>query len=140
MDQKGEHRQNLEEIDTGIESQEFKGNTDAQQIHLPRGQKHSRRRVYNLSLLRIWTVSLVMAVQTLPAQAQMKCAGQLLATDYNGAVISGSKETLIAAVNNGETIRVGWGIDFDGDRETDLIHWSPANFLSVWKGEVFTQV
>ncbi|WP_164116327.1 hypothetical protein [Sphingorhabdus sp. Alg239-R122] len=68
------------------------------------------------------------------------CSAPLLETALDGSVVSGSKETLIAATERGEPIRVGWFIDFDGDGATDLSHWSAAAFLSVFEGEIFTQV
>jgi hypothetical protein len=31
-------------------------------------------------------------------------------------------------------------MDFDGDGNSDLSHWAKAEFLSVWEGDVFTQL
>lgn len=74
------------------------------------------------------------------ALAQQACDGLLYATDFDKQASHGSKDALLAAVNRGEPIRVGWALDFDQDGEADLSHWADAAFLSVWEGEVFTQV
>lgn len=72
--------------------------------------------------------------------AQQVCNGLLYATDFDKQVSHGSKDALIAAVDRGEPIRVGWQFDFDEDGVSDLSHWADAAFLSIWEGEVFTQV
>jgi len=69
-----------------------------------------------------------------------RCSNPYLATDFNGAIIEGSKAELLEAVQRGQKIRVGWDIDFNKDGISDLSHWSDADFLSVWEGEVFTQI
>ncbi|MEM1188233.1 MAG: hypothetical protein AAGI72_06890 [Pseudomonadota bacterium] len=74
------------------------------------------------------------------ATAQPECPGLIFATGFDGAPTHGSKDALIESVNRGESIRVGWDIDFDDDGEGDLTHWADAAYLSVWQGEVFTQV
>lgn len=74
------------------------------------------------------------------AETQAQCPGSLLELDFDGSVISGSKRAVIDATQRGERLRVGWDIDFDGDSTSNLTHWSDALFLSVWEGEVFTQV
>ena len=68
------------------------------------------------------------------------CPSLLLETDFDGAIVRGSKVAVVAASERGEALRVGWKIDFDGDRKADLSHWSDGKFISVWEGEVFTQV
>ena len=74
------------------------------------------------------------------AQEGQRCPNQLYSSGFDGKATSGSKPRLIAAVQRGETIRIGWDIDFDDDGISDLSHWADAEFLSVWEGEVFTQV
>ena len=64
----------------------------------------------------------------------------ILSTDFDGKVISGSKEELILHIRDGKPIRVGWQLDFDGDKEPDLDHWVDAAFITVLNGEVFTQI
>jgi hypothetical protein len=61
-------------------------------------------------------------------------------TDFSGRVISGSKARLIAAIESGEKVRVGWRLDFNKDGKADLTHWADANFLTIFEGEVFAQV
>lgn len=82
--------------------------------------------------------ALLIVAQT--ATAQLNCETPLFATDFTGKATHGSKSTLLAAVARGEPIRIGWQRDFDKDGVGGLTHWADATFLSVWKGEVFTQV
>ena len=86
------------------------------------------------------TIAVGLACAVSPAEAQAPCPGLLFANDYGGEPLAGSKQQLIDAVERGERIRVGWEIDFDDDGITDLAHWADAAFLSVWEGDVFTQV
>ena len=75
------------------------------------------------------------------AQAtKLSCRNPIYATDLNGNPIYGTKDALISAANRGEPIRIGWGLDFDEDGESELLHWADAAFLTIWEGEVFTQV
>ncbi len=64
----------------------------------------------------------------------------LLKTDFEGKVIEGSIEALIAEIEKGSPIRVGWQLDFNGNKESDLEHWIDAEFLSVLNGHVFNQI
>ncbi len=64
----------------------------------------------------------------------------LLKTDFEGVVSEGSIEALIEAIQNGESIRVGWQLDFNGDQKADLEHWIDANFISILNGHVFNQI
>lgn len=68
------------------------------------------------------------------------CTGLLFATGFDGAPTHGNKDSLIDAVNRGAPIRVGWDLDFNRDGVSDLTHWADASFLSVFEGEVFTQI
>ncbi|MEL7198764.1 MAG: hypothetical protein AAGL10_10660 [Pseudomonadota bacterium] len=70
----------------------------------------------------------------------LDCERPLFATDLDGNPTHGSKDALVSAVNKGRSIRIGWGLDFDGDGQSELTHWADAQFLSVWEGEVFAQV
>lgn len=68
------------------------------------------------------------------------CSSPILTIDWTGTVTAGSKAKLIEAAGNGRDLRVGWNLDFDDDGKSDLTHWSDAIFISVFEGEVFTQV
>ena len=83
---------------------------------------------------------LASSVTASAAQETLSCPGLLYATDFGGSPSAGSKDALMAAVERGEPIRVGWRIDFDDDGDGDLAHWADASFLSVWEGDVFTQI
>lgn len=72
--------------------------------------------------------------------AELACNQPLFGTDLEGVTSHGSKDALIEAVNKGTSIRIGWGLDFDGDGASELVHWADAEFLTVWEGEVYTQV
>ena len=80
------------------------------------------------------------AVAPASAQDAPTCTGLLFATGFNKEPTHGSKDALIDAVNRGASIRVGWDLDFNGDGTSDLTHWADANFLSIFEGEVFTQI
>ena len=64
----------------------------------------------------------------------------VFSTDFDGEVISGSKEQLIAHIRDGKAVRVGWQLDFDRDNQSDLDHWIEANFITILEGEVFVQI
>lgn len=84
-----------------------------------------------------------LAALTTPAHAQdgaPACRAPLFATGFDKTPAAGSKAALIAAVEQGEAIRVGWRLDFDEDGAADLTHWAAAAFVTVWEGEVFAQV
>lgn len=55
------------------------------------------------------------------------------AHDENGQAVSGSKSDLIQAINGGKEIRVHFG-------SGRVIHLADAAFITVFDGEVFTQV
>ena len=82
-------------------------------------------------------MSLVVAPESV---AQQTCPGLLFASDFAGNPVAGAKDSLIAAVQRGEPVRLGWELDFDADGVADLAHWADAAYLSVWQGEVFAQV
>jgi len=61
-------------------------------------------------------------------------------TNLQGEVISGSLVNLIAKINEGHAIRVGWGMDFDNDGVPNVEHWTDAEFITIMGGHVFNQV
>ncbi|GAB5415656.1 MAG: hypothetical protein Cons2KO_32590 [Congregibacter sp.] len=93
--------------------------------------------IFQSFLLLVGIIGLPFSASVL---AQPTCDGLLFATGFDKRPTHGSKDALIAAVNQGQPVRVGWEFDFDKDGEADLSHWAEAMFLSVWSGEVFTQV
>ncbi len=64
----------------------------------------------------------------------------VLATDFDGNVTNGSKATLIDYIREGKPIRVGWQLDFNGDKIPDFDHWVEASFITILDQEVFTQI
>ena len=64
----------------------------------------------------------------------------LVATDFDGKVTTGSIENLIAEIRKGKPVRVGWQLDFDGDKKPDFDHWVNADFITILGGHVFTQL
>lgn len=75
-----------------------------------------------------------------PASARQSCGNPLLEMGYDGRVLSGSKDSLIAAAQRGEPVRIGWELDFNGDGEADVSHWAEAAFVSINQGEAYAQV
>ncbi|MEL7448319.1 MAG: hypothetical protein AAFN78_03870 [Pseudomonadota bacterium] len=91
--------------------------------------------------LRFCLVFLLSAyLVTLPVHASQQCANLLFATGYDGKPAAGAKAVLVEAIQRGEPVRIGWELDFDGDGEANVSHWSAAAFLSVAQGEAFAQV
>ncbi len=64
----------------------------------------------------------------------------LVTTNTKGEVSHGTIDNLIAAINQGKKIRVGWNIDFNSDGKPDVTHWIDATFLTILNGHVFTQI
>ena len=96
---------------------------------------------YNLiASMKVLAVNFLVLFSVADAVANASCDGLIFATDFERQPSHGSKDALIAAVNRGQSIRVGWEFDFDGDNAGDLTHWADAAFLSVFNGDVFTQV
>lgn len=87
------------------------------------------------------TLLLILSI-TSPASAQppARCADPLYEVGFKGEVLSGSKQAVVELALRGEPLRIGWDRDFDEDGESDLAHWSDARFVSVFDGEVATQV
>jgi hypothetical protein len=71
--------------------------------------------------------------------ARAACEAPLLRVDGSGAVVAGSKQSLLAHVNRGGTVRVGWQLDWNIDGHIDIAHWASASVLSVFEGEVFAR-
>lgn len=89
---------------------------------------------------RFLTFNLMILASTSQLAAQESCDGLIFSTDFDRKVSHGSKDALITAVNSGRPIRVGWEMDFDDDDVGDLSHWADAAYLSIFNGDVFTQV
>ena len=64
----------------------------------------------------------------------------VLKTDFKGEIEFGSIEALIAKIQEGKSVRVGWHLDFDEDGKSDLEHWIDANFITIMEGHVFNQI
>lgn len=89
---------------------------------------------------RLLVFKLLMLAGVSQVAAQESCDGLILATDFDRKVSHGSRDALISAVNSGHPIRIGWEMDFDGDNTGDLTHWADAAYVSIFNGDVFTQV
>ncbi len=72
------------------------------------------------------------------------CAAQsydiVLATNFNGNVVKGSKQELVQLIREGKPVRVGWQLDFDKDQKSDFDHWVEATFITILGEDVFTQI
>lgn len=75
-----------------------------------------------------------------PSDAAPQCAGLLFATGFDRQSTHGTRDALIEAAERGEPIRILWALDFDKDGIADLSHAADASFLSIYEGEVFTQL
>ena len=64
----------------------------------------------------------------------------VLATDFDGNVTKGSKAALIDYIREGKPVRVGWQLDFNGDKKPDFDHWVEATYITILEEEVFTQI
>lgn len=64
----------------------------------------------------------------------------VLKTDFDGNVVEGSKEELIRLIREGNPVRIGWQLDFDEDKQADFDHWMDAEFITILKNDVFTQI
>lgn len=90
----------------------------------------------------MWVLIIAAVNVAVAAQAQeiQRCPHLFYATGFDGEAIGGSKADLVAAVERGEPIRIGWELDFGDNGDADILHWTDAAYLSVWEGEVYTQV
>ena len=62
--------------------------------------------------------------------------------DEYGEPVSGSLDTLIKLVKEGNNVRVGWEVSLNLKGKEPLIveHWADAGFLTVLNGHLFGQV
>ncbi len=62
--------------------------------------------------------------------------------DKNGKRISGSLEDLIAYVDSGNPVRVGWELvqKWPNDSTTTMRHWTDGGFVTSTRGQVFAQI
>lgn len=83
-------------------------------------------------------LSAVLALAASGARAAV-CEGRLLAAvEPDGTVSAGDRAAVVAAARDGSALRVGWQIGpSDGPH---LIHWQDARFITVFQGQVFTQL
>ena len=89
---------------------------------------------------RLLPALLLLLMPAAVSAQEAACRDPLVTVRPDGTAESGSKEALRAAVMAGQPVRVGWALDWDGNGSTDIVHWADAAFLSVFEGEVFTQV
>lgn len=64
-------------------------------------------------------------VAATPLNAQsLSCSGafHLATIEPDGKVSSGSLNALVLAYRSGQTLRVGWELDFNGDESADITH------------------
>lgn len=61
--------------------------------------------------------------------------------DREGVRQSGNLDSLLAYVNNGNPIRIGWElVQKWPDTTTVMTHWTDAGFITTLRGHVFTQI
>jgi len=93
------------------------------------------RKTKNLAQLVLSITFLISSISVNGQKTQI-----LLKTDFDGKVTDGSLKTLIENIKKGESIRIGWCLDFNEDKVPDLEHWTDAEFLSILNGHVFNQI
>jgi len=64
----------------------------------------------------------------------------VLATDFDGQVVDGSKKVLVEEIRKGKPVRIGWQLDFNEDKVPDFDHWMEAEFITILGEDVFTQI
>lgn len=85
--------------------------------------------------------TLLLSIAFIFFTSQLFCQHKIvLSTNFDGEVISGSKDSLIAEIRKGKSIRYGYQLDFNKDKVADFDHWGPAEFITILGGEVFTQI
>jgi len=87
-----------------------------------------------MKAILIVILSLLISLQ---ANAQWEI---IVSTDFDGAVVQGSVDSLIKEIRNGNPVRVGWQLDFNEDKIADFDHWVEADWITVLGGHVFTQI
>jgi len=63
--------------------------------------------------------------------------------DRDGNSVSGSLTELIAHIESGSPVRVGWELAFmhpETQEKLKLVHWTDAGFVTIWRDHVFAQV
>ncbi len=85
------------------------------------------------------TICALLATAVCPVTVHAQCTDPLLEVSAGGRVVAGSREQLIAHVNQGGGVRVGWHLDWNVDGHIDVSHWAEGSFLTVFEGEVFAQ-
>lgn len=75
-----------------------------------------------------------------PFASSQSCPATLLVVEQDGRVSAGSKEKLRTAVQMGFPLRVGMFMEAGDDGKADLAHWADAVFITVFEGEIFTQL
>jgi len=88
------------------------------------------------------TFALVMSI-VIAGAADLRaqtCAGSLATVEADGRVSAGSKQAVLEALRCGMPLRVGFGVDADGDGKPEISHWADAAFLTEFEGDVFAQL
>ncbi|WP_417317445.1 hypothetical protein [Emcibacter sp.] len=84
-------------------------------------------------------ISPALADNTKAGTTPRVCTHHLVTIAQDGRVLRGSKENLVTAVEQGKTIRVGFGLGTGKTGGFFLTHWFEAKFLTVLGTDVFTQ-
>ena len=81
-----------------------------------------------------------MMLGTVYSQSGNYCV--VYSADENGNEVSGSLDSLLMLVNQGNSVRVGWEIPLNVRDGDPLIvkHWADAGFLTILNGHLFGQV
>jgi hypothetical protein len=90
--------------------------------------------------LRFFLLTIGLLFVPTAAFAQVCGAGHLVTVEADGTVARGSKAQLRRVIADGTPVRVGWGLDTNGDNVPELSHWADAGFITDFDGEVFAQL
>ena len=74
------------------------------------------------------------------SSAFSQCEQLLAEIAPDGTVLQGSKTALSNAIRRGETLRIGWALDWNSDGQVDIVHWVDSGFISLFGQDIFTQV
>jgi hypothetical protein len=96
----------------------------------------------------IWTIILVLCGPALAVEADkatqsapsLSCQAPLFGLDAQGKTTTGSRAAVAAAAQRGDQIRVGFRVGRGNGAEDAVTHWVNAGFVSVFEGNVFTQL
>lgn len=84
---------------------------------------------------------LLIALFTLPFLLSAQQWRQVYENDGTGTSISGSKADLLAAINSGSEVRIGWRIYKEGKEEEFIEHFSTADQVDIVKeNDVYAQI